>query len=311
MVICTDNIKISSVTINWNGARVLEKCLNSLKNLNFKLHEIIVVDNNSDDHSIEMIQKKFPDVVLIANRQNLGAPAGRNVGLRRALEKPVDYVFTLDNDLFADSLCVDHLVKWAEKDTRIGTIGAFIYDAISSERLLSGGGIVDFSQNISRQLMRIPEQTDLIDVDYCGTGAMLTRRKVFDELGLPDEIFVGYGYEDTDFGMRVHQAGYRVCTCPTAHVWHMPHSNIGRYTFRKKYLESRNAIIFMRRHGDRKAWIKFLIMAFLGLFYAFVLQIFNERLSGVFGKFLGLVDGILNREALLKKIMISDKDNYL
>ncbi len=298
------NLKISSVTLNWNGVDTLYPCMESLKNQDMTLYEVIVVDNCSEDGSVEMIEKNFPDVVIVRNEANFGAPRGRNRGLKRALEKPVDYIFTLDNDLYADRSCVRELVTQAENNSKIGIIGAFIYDAESPDHLISAGGMVYYTQNVSGQLKKYSSGQTLVDVDYCGTGHMLTKREVFHQIGLLDETFIGYGFEDTDFGFRARRAGFRICTCPVAKVWHKPHSNIGRYSFSKKYLESRNAVIFMKRYAKFCNWIKFLFFAILGLPYAFVTQgIFGRKMSGVWGKAKGLFDGFLNRKKTALKIL--------
>lgn len=298
------DLKISSVTLNWNGAATLYQCIASLKNQDMDLYEIIVADNGSDDKSIEIIEKDFLDVVIVRNKANLGAPCGRNCGLRRALEKPVDYIFTLDNDLFAERSCVRELVTHAENNPEIGIIGAFIYDAKNANRLISAGGVVRYTQNVGGQLIRYPSGQTLIDVDYCGTGHMLTKRKVFDRIGLLDEIFIGYGFEDTDFSFRSKRAGFRICTSPAAKVWHKPHSNIGDYSFSKKYLESRNAVVFMKRYANFSKWIKFIFFAVLGLPYAFVVQgVIRHKMSGVWGKVRGLFDGFCNKEKKAYEIL--------
>jgi len=303
------DIKISSVTLNWNGQDVLPECIQSLKSLDLRLYEIIVVDNNSEDGSIEILKRDFPDVVVIQNERNFGAPRGRNVGLKRALEKPIDYVFTLDNDLFADSKCLSELVSLAEQYPDIGTICAFVYDANNPRRLLSAGGIVDYTQNVSRPLIVSRPDESLYGIDFCGTGHMLTRRKVFDEIGLLDETFIGYGFEDTDFGFRVRRADYRVCACPAAKVWHRPHSNIGSYTFRKKYLESRNAVVFMRRYATFQNWVKYLFFAVFGLPYAFISQgLMKGNVRGVWGKAKGLYDGFFGREDLALEMLNTHRE---
>lgn len=297
-------IKVASVTLNWNGNDVLPRCIESLIKSHFRLSEIIVVDNGSKDGSIGTILQAFPEVVVIQNETNLGVGGGYNVGLKRALEKSVDYILTIDNDLFMDPHCLEELVSYSEENKNVGVIGAFIYDAGNTGLLLSAGGLVDYTQNVTRQLKVFDPHQSLIDVDFCGTGHRFTRRRVFDEIGLLDEDFIGYGYEDTDFSYRVRRAGYRVCTCPTARMWHSPHSNIGVYTFRKKYLETRNAILFVKKYGTFKNKLKYGFYLILGLPVAFLIHgIGKRRLCGVVGKIFGIVAGILNRKTFAIKLL--------
>lgn len=303
--------RITSVTLSWKGKDVLLRCIQSLKQQTLPLSEIIVVDNHSEDGSVEAVREGFPDVIVLENPANFGAPRGRNVGLRRALEKPVDYIFTLDNDLYAASDCVEKMIAPLEENMDIATVGAFIYDDSDPEVLLSAGAIVDYTQNVSRQLRNVSDLDKLNPISYCGTGHMMTRASVYRKVGLLDEGFIGYGFEDTDFGMRTRKAGYQIVSYGRARVWHAAHANIGNYTFRKKYLESMNAIRFMKRYGTIQTWIKYLFFLLLSVAGAAMIQIPKGRISGVIGKCRGIMDGLIGRSALAEKILSAGEDEYI
>lgn len=302
--------RITSVTLNWNGREVLLRCIRSLKSQTLPLTEIIVVDNFSTDDSVKAVRETFPDVVVLENPANFGAPKGRNVGLRRALERPVDYIFTLDNDLYAASDCIEKMIAPMEKYEDIATVGAFIYDDGRPDLLLSAGAIVDYTQNVSRQLRNVNDPDALVPISYCGTGHMMSRASVYREVGLLDEGFIGYGFEDTDFGMRTRKAGYRIVSTGRARVWHTAHANIGNYTFRKKYLESLNAIRFMKRYGTFGTWSKYLLFMGMSLIGAALIQVPRGRTSGVIGKCRGIVDGFLGRTTLANKILSAGEREY-
>jgi GT2 family glycosyltransferase len=72
---------ISVVVLNWNGAQVVEGCLRSLQEQTYHPLEVIVVDNASTDHSVDMIRGKFPKFKLVVNDKNLGFGGGNNVGI--------------------------------------------------------------------------------------------------------------------------------------------------------------------------------------------------------------------------------------
>lgn len=303
--------RVTSVTLSWKGREVLLRCIRSLKAQTLPLSEIIVVDNHSRDGSAETVREAFPGVIVLENPANFGAPKGRNVGLRRALERPVDYIFTLDNDLYAAPDCVEKMVAPMEKNEDIATVGAFIYDDADPDRLLSAGAIVDYTQNVSRQLLDADDPDRLYPISYCGTGHMMTRASVYRELGLLDEGFIGYGFEDTDFGMRTRKAGYEIVSTGRARVWHTAHANIGHYTFRKKYLESLNAIRFMKRYGTMRTWSKYLCFLGMSLVGAALVQIPKGRKSGVIGKCRGVWDGMRGRDDLAREILAADETDYV
>ena len=302
---------VTSVTVNWNGRDVLLRCLESLSVQDWPLQEIIVVDNHSTDGSVEAVRQACPEAVVLRNDANLGAPKGRNVGLHRALVKPVDFIFTLDNDLFAAPDCVRQLVMAMASDPTVGSVGAFIYDAQRPDRLLSAGGIIDYTQNVSRQLLRVNGADTLHPISYCGTGHMLTRASLFREIGVLDERFIGYGFEDADFGVRTRAAGYAVCSFGKAKVWHCVHTGIGVYSFRKKYLETRNAVVFVRRYATGRQWMKYLFFFMSGLVGAMVLQIPRGRIGGVIGKCRGFMDGLLDRTQVAERLLGWDSHRML
>jgi GT2 family glycosyltransferase len=298
--------RVSGTVLNWIGKDFLAQCIESMLESDYPFEEIVISANDPDDAALETVRRLHPRVVILRNPANLGVSKGKNVAIRYALQKPVDYVFLFDNDLFLDPRCIGELVSRMETHSEIGTLGAFIYDAGEREKLLSAGGLIDYSQNITRQL-KSPGEGALVDVDYCGAGAVLVRRTAFDSLGLLSEKYIGYGFEDADFGMRLKNAGYRVCTCPAAKVWHMPHSNIGVYTFRKKYLETRNAVVFMKRHGNFRQKLKYTAYFFLGIPYLVVHQgILKGRFAGVMGKVRGMIDGLSSRESLAHRILLEN-----
>lgn len=299
--------KVSIVILNWNRREILLECIQSVEKVRYQLHHIVVVDNNSTDGSVEAIKKEYPDVVLVENARNYGAPEGRNFGVKEALRLGAEYIFTLDNDLISDPDAIQGFLDVFIQYPDVGVAGAKIYDYIEKDLILSAGSKVDYTQNIVRQYGRGVRDRGQFNqvrvVDWVGTGAMMTKREVYEKIGLFDEKFIGYGYEDVDFSIRARKNGYKVVFCPYAKAWHRPHSGVGRYTFRKKYLEARNAIIFMKKHAKLRNWFKYLIYASLGLIYAFFREGLRGNIGGVFGKMKGLYDGFRGVENIALKLM--------
>jgi GT2 family glycosyltransferase len=298
---------VDVVILNWNGRELLRPCLRSVVASEYPLHRIIVADNGSTDGSVEMLEQEFPTVNVVRNGRNLGAPSGRNTGIAESMKRRPDYIYTLDNDLTIHPRAIGELVELLECHARVGCAGSIIYDSDRPNRILAAGHFVDWTQNLvtPRAVGKVDrgQFEPLAEVDGVGTGAMLTRAKVFDELGLLDDSFIGYGYEDTDFSMRVRGAGYKVVCYAPSKVWHRPFSSIGAYSFKKKYLESRNAIQFLRRYGTRKSWIKFALYAVGGLGYATVREGLRGNMGGVVGKARGLWDGLRGREDLAYQLL--------
>ena len=112
---------ISVVIVSWNVKHLLEPCIQSLYDDadNYSL-EIIVVDNNSNDGTVEMVQKQFPSVILIANKDNPGFAKGNNQGFKIATGK---YIFILNPDTIVKSGTLHTLVNSFESDPEVGIAG--------------------------------------------------------------------------------------------------------------------------------------------------------------------------------------------
>jgi GT2 family glycosyltransferase len=304
---CTHRPTVSVVILNWNAKEIVRECIKSVKESIHPIHEVIVVDNGSTDGSAAMIKREFDNVVVLENAANFGAPKGRNIGISRAMQQNVKYIYTLDNDLIIDPRAISELVTLMENRPEVACAGSLIYYHDKPEVVFSAGQYIDWTQNLVTT--RGAGETDkgqlaeCGEVDYVGTGAMLTRKHVFTQVGLLDAGFIGYGYEDTDFGLRVKKAGHKVVCYTRSKVWHRPFTGIGKYSFKKKYLEARNAVRFVRMYGNRRNKLKFMFFAIAGLFYAAVREGARGNIMGVFGKAKGLYDGLRRREDFAERLL--------
>ena len=106
---------ISVIIPNYNGIKFLEVCLSSLTSQEDIL-EVIIIDNASNDKSVEYIKKNYPNFILIRNERNLGFAAAINQGINASFGK---YILLLNNDMELEKNCLFHLKKCIEKNTNI------------------------------------------------------------------------------------------------------------------------------------------------------------------------------------------------
>jgi GT2 family glycosyltransferase len=133
---------------------------------------------------------------------------------------------------------------------------------------------------------------------------MIATREVLKKVGLFATDYLGYWFEDSDYSVRVARAGYKVLFCGQAKVWHRPHKTIEQFSFRKKYLATRNAVRFMKKYGTAANWAKYLFYAVCGIPYALFRDILKGRgPMGAIGKAKGIFDGLLNRDEPAKKML--------
>ncbi len=227
-----ENKYISVVVISFNGMEFIEDCLttvqNSLENVE---SEILVVDNGSIDGSVELIEKKFPNIQLIKNMKNLGFAKAVNQGFEKTTG---EYILLLNQDT---RIVDDAIVKLAERmksDPNIGTIGP---------------KFIGFDGQLQKACRAFPRYRDLIftflglsklfpkskifsfwkmgwfdhlleaEVDQPMGAALMVKRSVLDKIGGFDEQFRIF-FNDVDFCRRAKENGYINLYYPTAVIEH-------------------------------------------------------------------------------------------
>jgi hypothetical protein len=290
------NSSIGVVVLNHNGKFLAEACIQSVIASSYKNYEIILVDNASTDDSVVYLREQYPDIYFVENTENVGVAAGRNRGFRIAVAHGHDYILSLDNDARIAPTMMGALVTIAKTDPVIGILGPKTYDAEHTNLLQCTGGRITYTQNVCAERGAGEEDRgqyeQMGEVDYFPGCGFMARREVFERLNFVDESFYGYGHEDTDFGVRARQLGYRIVYVPEAVMWHQGSATIGSYTPRKKYLEAVNSVYFVRKHGTLQNRIKYVFYAGLGLVYALVVQSLRGNHKAVFAKARGIWDGL-------------------
>ena len=191
--------KVSIIVLNWNGKELTRACLKSiLKNTRYPNYEIIVVDNGSIDGSVEMLEKEFPQVKLIKNKENKGFAGGNNQAMEIA---EGDYFFLLNNDTLVTKGWLEKAVEIMESDNRVASVGSTL---LPPGAPLNGVGGKD-------------KERDTV----CG-AAMLMKRKVVERIGAldADNFSPIYG-EETDWNYRARNIGYKVIETQKSKVIHI------------------------------------------------------------------------------------------
>lgn len=257
---------VSIIILNFNGRKILRKCLLNLNSLSYPKYEVIVVDNGSSDGSVEMVKNLFPNVKLIENKENLGFAEGNNVGAKVARGK---YIAFLNNDAFPTPGWLQKLVGTAEKDPKIAIVGSKIY-RYGSKKIESAGAIITYPLGVAPGRgageRDKGKYSEVEEVAYVGGAALLIRKDVFEKLGGFDSLYFCY-HEETDLCWRARLAGYKVIYDPDAIVYH-----IGSYTSKESYFKiyhiNRNRIITNIKNLGTK---NLFYWAFFEAIYAFLL----------------------------------------
>lgn len=252
----------SVVVLNWNGRDLLSQFLPSIVGLCYPNKEIIVVDNASNDGSVELLAQQFPDVRVVQNEDNYGTAEGSNIGARHARG---EYIFWISNDMEVEPAMLDSMIETAESDSTIGicTCKMRRYDMETgpSEVLDSVGGDIDlFGFPYARGIGEIDRgQWDASrEVFFSFGGAMLIKRRVLEHIGGYDPDYFTLA-DDIDLSWRVRLAGYQVVVDPRAVLYHRGSATLGTLfgRSRKRFWSERNTLRTLLKNysATSLAWI--------------------------------------------------------
>ncbi len=238
---------VSIVIVNWNTRELLLSCLSSvwetIQGLSF---EVYLVDNASSDGSVETVRKRFPDVKIIENSQNLGFAAANNRAFRKMSGK---YALLLNSDAELTENAVEKLFEYMETNPDIGAACGQLLnpDDTPQNSIASFPNLPLLLTNETVLRILFPERypskrkkyVHPVPVDSCIGACMIVRKKTMDAVGLLDERFFFF-FEETDWALRMKRAGWRVCFVPDVYIYHEQGKTAGHsLASRKLYYRSR------------------------------------------------------------------------
>lgn len=250
--------KVSVIVLNWNGRKYIRECLDSLLGSKYPKNrlEIIVVDNASSDESREIIEREYPEVTLIKNKENVGFCEGNNIGIKRATG---DIIILLNNDTVVDENWICKILEEA-KDTKVGVIGCkllypsgnIIQSLGCKEKFLGYWKHIGAGHSVEE----LSHEGEL-EVDYVPGAALAIKREVVEKIGLLDSRFYAY-VEEVDWCYRAKKAGYKVVVSDAV-VYHYESASWRRFPLKRLYLTYRNKILFISKHYPKMMLLKYFL----------------------------------------------------
>ena len=252
---------VSVIIISWNTKQHLLNCISSLANQS-GIKEVIVVDNGSTDGSPEAVEKQFPQVKLIRNKENLGFAKANNIGMRASTGR---YLCLINSDVIVQDGCIEKLIEFMDKNSSVGLAGPRVLNPDGSLQVscrhfpsvrnnlcqaLGLNYLFPKSAFFSEPLMKYWAHDAIRKVDVLSGCFWIVRRKALDIVGLLDEDFFIYG-EDIDWCRRFHNAGWGVVFYPGAEAIHIGRASSSNAPVRF-YLELQKADLrYWRKHHGR------------------------------------------------------------
>jgi len=225
---------VSIIIVNYNGKNHLEKCLESLVKVKYPNFEIIIIDNNSTDGSLEFVENNHPEIIIKKLEKNYGFAYPNNLGSKIAKG---EFLLFLNNDTKVDPNFLNPLIKSIMSNSKI---------AICQSLLLQSDGKVDSSGDFMDVYGRaysskiIPKKQQHI---LSARGAsMLVRKEIFNELDMFDEKFF-VSFEDVDLGWRAWINGFEVVIVPESIVYHYGGLTISQMREEIQFHGTKNSLI--------------------------------------------------------------------
>lgn len=231
-MIKTDKL-ISIIFVSYKTKDLLKTCIDSVKNKTADVnYEIIVVDNNSDDGSVEMIKNHFPEIILIESKNNLGFAGGNNLGFAKASG---DFILLLNPDAVLTENVIGKAFSILNSNSSIGILGGKILDMngqenLAARRFPSVIRLALMRTGISKKLKlensllgmdyKKEKMKDVTEVDWVSGAFLMMRKKVLDQQKKMDDRYFLY-YEEVDFCRQAKKNGWKVIFSPEIFILHV------------------------------------------------------------------------------------------
>ncbi len=258
-------IKITVIIVNYNVAYFLEQCLHSVKKaLQHVQGEVIVVDNNSVDGSVAMVQHKFPEFLMIANKQNTGFSFANNQALKIAKG---EYCLLLNPDTVVEEDTFKKVVNFMDEHADAGGLGVKMIDgkgnflpeskrglptpSVAFYKIFGLSFLFPQSKLFGKYHLGYLDKEKTHEVEILSGAFMLMRKSVLDKVGLLDEAFFMYG-EDIDLSYRIIKGGYKNYYFPGTSIIHYKGESTKKSSVNYVFVFYKAMVIFARKHFSDK-----------------------------------------------------------
>ncbi|MCX7966420.1 MAG: glycosyltransferase family 2 protein [Syntrophorhabdaceae bacterium] len=275
------NKRLSIIIITKDTEDLLKNLLYSIlsdKNLTGLLSELIIVDNNSQDGTREMLDKTFPEIIYIRNEKNLGFAASANKGF---FHSAGDYVLFLNSDTLVLPHEIEKMLDFLDKNDDVAICAPqLVYEDMRLQRSFAYVPKLMF-EFIPKSVLEIvlPNKykgkkskiESPQDVESLIGAAFLVRRKVFEILGGFDERFFFF-LEETDFCIRARNKGFRVVFFPFSKIIHLQGKTISKTWVKGRIEYNISLYKFIKKHHQLSYFYLFVCVRFIKSFVITVLM---------------------------------------
>ncbi len=295
----TENLPaVVLVILTCNQKEITLQCLESLFHCGYEKKQIVLVDNGSEDGTLGAVKAVFPAVHCLRNETNLGAAAGRNVGIDYATDQcDFEYIMFMDNDIvvaphFLNKL-VEGLIENSDRGIEIASPKLYL---MGSDNIIDCAGGAKVNYYTGSTQTRGHGETDAWQYDVekfpkCVPTTVLMHRRALLRAHHFDVSFDPYGYEDLDMVLRANLPGNPFLFVPESVVYHKgSKTGFSGYSAEYAKVKAANLKRFLKRHSSVLQRFSFYCL----LPVLAVKPISREIRKGNFGSVIGLIKGFIN-----------------
>lgn len=299
---------LSVIIVNYNVKYFLEQALLSVRNASQRIKpEVFLVDNNSVDDSVAMVKEKFPEVILIANKENVGFSKANNQAIRQSTG---DYVLLLNPDTVVEEDTFEKCMQFMDSHPDAGGLGVKMIDGsgkflpeskrgfpspfVAFCKTFGLSSIFPKSKLFNRYHLGFLNTDEINEVDILAGAFMLMRKSTLDKVGLLDETFFMYG-EDIDLSYRITQGGYKNYYFPDTTIIHYKGESTKKGSLNYVKVFYNAMIIFANKHFQGQSARLFTLMLRMAIYFRATLTLVSNLfqkaylpLLDTFGIFIGM-----------------------
>ncbi|NOU73876.1 glycosyltransferase [Paenibacillus sp. LMG 31458] len=282
---------LSIIIVNYKTRDLTLACIESvLSSCTAYKFEIILVDNASDDGMLQVVSELHPQVVCIANTDNVGFSRANNQGIRIAKGR---YVLLLNSDTIVQPDTLDVMLRFMDENPAVGASGCKIVlpdgslDKACKRGFPTPSASFYYAFGFSKLFPNSPRfnqyqlgylsSDDEYPIDSLVGAFMLIRREAIEQVGVLDEEFFMYG-EDIDWCYRIKEAGWVNYYYPRTQIIHHKGASSRRKPFKIIYEFHRAMILFHKKHYRKKySWLTN-AMVYAGVSLKFILSLVRNKL---------------------------------
>jgi GT2 family glycosyltransferase len=286
---------LSVVIVNYNVEYFLEQCLNSVLKAGQKSNiEIFVVDNNSSDGSVEMVKQKFPNVILIVNKDNRGFSSANNQAIKIAKGRNI---LLLNPDTVVEESTFDKVIDFMSSHDDCGGLGVRMVDGkgdflpeskrglptplVAFYKIFGLSSIFPKSKKFGAYHLGYLDEFEINQIDVLSGAFLCVSKSALEKVGLLDETFFMYG-EDIDFSYRITQEGFKNYYFPETTIIHYKGESTKKSSINYVFVFYKAMVIFAEKHFSKNNAKVFSLAIHLAIYFRASLAILNRFIKFYF-----------------------------